>query len=157
MNWPVEFVGVTLMNFIVRYGVMVSGLLFCLSPDGNASESRLKLIRSERFLRICIWPLDIYAITSKANRRIKRWDDIDQPWAVVAVAKGDVARARDAAVCIRPMPDCGWRWMTSCSDEKHDRRHAYRSAVAGRDFYRASRLPNSIRLMLARKNSCRSC
>ena len=31
---------------------------------------------------------DIYAITSKANRRIKNWQDIDQPGVVVAVAKG---------------------------------------------------------------------
>lgn len=31
---------------------------------------------------------DIYAITSRANRRIKSWDDIDQPGVVVAVAQG---------------------------------------------------------------------
>lgn len=31
---------------------------------------------------------DIYAITSKANRRIKSWDDIDRAGTVVAVAKG---------------------------------------------------------------------
>ena len=31
---------------------------------------------------------DIYAITTKTNRRIKGWDDIDKPGAVVAVAKG---------------------------------------------------------------------
>lgn len=31
---------------------------------------------------------DIYAITSKSNRRIKSWDDIDTPGSVVAVAKG---------------------------------------------------------------------
>ncbi|MEY4099465.1 MAG: hypothetical protein RL300_636 [Pseudomonadota bacterium] len=31
---------------------------------------------------------DIYAVTSKANRRIKGWDDIDKPGAVVAVARG---------------------------------------------------------------------
>lgn len=31
---------------------------------------------------------DIYAITSKANRRIKNWQDIDQTGVVVAVAKG---------------------------------------------------------------------
>lgn len=31
---------------------------------------------------------DIYAITSKANRRIKAWDDIDKAGTVVAVAKG---------------------------------------------------------------------
>lgn len=31
---------------------------------------------------------DIYAITSKSNRQIKTWDDIDQPGIVVAVAKG---------------------------------------------------------------------
>lgn len=31
---------------------------------------------------------DIYAITTQTNRRIKDWDDIDKPGAVVAVAKG---------------------------------------------------------------------
>ena len=31
---------------------------------------------------------DIYAITTKANRRIREWADIDQPGVVVAVAKG---------------------------------------------------------------------
>ena len=31
---------------------------------------------------------DIYAITTKTNRRIKVWDDIDKPGMVVAVAKG---------------------------------------------------------------------
>lgn len=31
---------------------------------------------------------DIYAITSKANRRIKAWEDIDKAGTVVAVAKG---------------------------------------------------------------------
>ena len=31
---------------------------------------------------------DIYAITTKAQRRIQRWEDIDQPGVVVAVAKG---------------------------------------------------------------------
>ena len=31
---------------------------------------------------------DIYAITTKSNRRIKSWDDIDTPGTVVAVAKG---------------------------------------------------------------------
>lgn len=31
---------------------------------------------------------DIYAITTRSNRRIKQWDDIDQPGVVVAVAKG---------------------------------------------------------------------
>ncbi len=31
---------------------------------------------------------DIYAIASKANRRVKTWADIDQPGSVVAVAKG---------------------------------------------------------------------
>jgi ABC-type amino acid transport substrate-binding protein len=31
---------------------------------------------------------DIYAITSRGNRRIKTWDDIDQPGSVVAVARG---------------------------------------------------------------------
>lgn len=31
---------------------------------------------------------DIYAITTKTNRRIKSWEDIDKPGSVVAVAKG---------------------------------------------------------------------
>jgi ABC-type amino acid transport substrate-binding protein len=31
---------------------------------------------------------DIYAITSRGNRRIKTWDDIDKPGSVVVVAKG---------------------------------------------------------------------
>jgi ABC-type amino acid transport substrate-binding protein len=31
---------------------------------------------------------DIFAITTKSNRRIKGWDDIDKPGTVVAVAKG---------------------------------------------------------------------
>ena len=31
---------------------------------------------------------DIYAITTRSNRRIQQWDDIDQPGVVVAVAKG---------------------------------------------------------------------
>ena len=31
---------------------------------------------------------DIYAITTRANRRIRDWSDIDQPGTVVAVAKG---------------------------------------------------------------------
>jgi cyclohexadienyl dehydratase len=31
---------------------------------------------------------DIYAITTRTNRRIKSWDDIDKPGSVVAVARG---------------------------------------------------------------------
>ncbi len=31
---------------------------------------------------------DIFAVTTKSNRRIKTWDDIDKPSSVVAVAKG---------------------------------------------------------------------
>ena len=31
---------------------------------------------------------DVYAITTKANPRIQRWDDIDKPGVVVVVAKG---------------------------------------------------------------------
>jgi ABC-type amino acid transport substrate-binding protein len=31
---------------------------------------------------------DIYAITTKANRRVRAWEDIDRPGMVVAVAKG---------------------------------------------------------------------
>jgi len=41
---------------------------------------------------------DIYAITTRSNRRIKTWDDIDKPGVVVAVMKGTlhepVMRAR---------------------------------------------------------------
>ncbi len=41
---------------------------------------------------------DIYAITTKSNRRIRNWDDIDRPGVVVVVAKGTlhepVMRAR---------------------------------------------------------------
>lgn len=33
---------------------------------------------------------DIYAIASRSSRRIKQWDDIDQPGVVVAVAKGTI-------------------------------------------------------------------
>ena len=33
---------------------------------------------------------DICAIASRSNRRIKQWDDIDQPGVVVAVAKGTI-------------------------------------------------------------------
>jgi len=39
---------------------------------------------------------DIYAITTKSNRRIKTWDDIDQTGVVVSVAKGTAARVGDA-------------------------------------------------------------
>lgn len=31
---------------------------------------------------------DVYAITTRANRRIRQWNDIDQPGVVVAVARG---------------------------------------------------------------------
>lgn len=33
---------------------------------------------------------DIYAVAPRSNRRINRWDDIDQPGVVVAVAKGTI-------------------------------------------------------------------
>ena len=33
---------------------------------------------------------DVYAIASKTNRRIRGWDDIDEPGSVVAVARGTV-------------------------------------------------------------------
>lgn len=33
---------------------------------------------------------DIYAVTSKSNRRIKRWADIDRPGNIVAVVKGAI-------------------------------------------------------------------
>lgn len=36
---------------------------------------------------------DVYAITSKTNRRIRGWDDIDQPGSVVAVARGTLHEA----------------------------------------------------------------
>jgi cyclohexadienyl dehydratase len=31
---------------------------------------------------------DVYAVTTRSNRRIQKWEDIDQPGVVVAVAKG---------------------------------------------------------------------
>lgn len=36
---------------------------------------------------------DIYAVTTKSNRRITQWEDIDQPGKVVAVAKGTLHEA----------------------------------------------------------------
>ena len=36
---------------------------------------------------------DIYAITTRNNRRVKTWDDIDRPGVVVAVAKGTLHEA----------------------------------------------------------------
>lgn len=36
---------------------------------------------------------DIYAITTKANRRIRAWEDIDRPGSVVVVAKGTLHEA----------------------------------------------------------------
>ncbi len=40
-----------------------------------------------RFTQPCL-ASDIYAVTTKTNRRIKSWSDIDQDGSVVAVAKG---------------------------------------------------------------------
>ena len=36
---------------------------------------------------------DVYAITSRTNRRIRGWDDIDEPGSVVAVARGTLHEA----------------------------------------------------------------
>ncbi|MBU0622532.1 MAG: ABC transporter substrate-binding protein [Gammaproteobacteria bacterium] len=53
---------------------------------------------------------DIYAITSKTNRRIKSWEDIDKPGSVVAVAKGTLHepvmkdKLRDAQLLILDTP-----------------------------------------------------
>lgn len=49
---------------------------------------------------------DIYAITTKSNRRIRSWDDIDRPGVVVVVAKGTLhepvmrARLRHATLLV---------------------------------------------------------
>lgn len=53
---------------------------------------------------------DIYAITSRSNRRIKDWADIDQPGVVVAVAKGTYhepvmrERLKNAKLLVTPAP-----------------------------------------------------
>jgi ABC-type amino acid transport substrate-binding protein len=48
---------------------------------------------------------DIYAISTKSNRRIQRWEDIDRPGSVVVVAKGTlhepVMKARLVAAELR--------------------------------------------------------
>lgn len=50
---------------------------------GTTPERMEKLRFTRPYLRS-----DIYAITTLSNRRIKRWEDIDQPGVVVAVARG---------------------------------------------------------------------
>jgi ABC-type amino acid transport substrate-binding protein len=53
---------------------------------------------------------DIYAITTRGNRRVQSWDDIDQPGSVVAVAKGTLhesvmrARLRQASLRVLDTP-----------------------------------------------------
>jgi len=53
---------------------------------------------------------DIYAITTRSNRRIKDWADIDQPGVVVAVAKGTYheavmrERLKDARLLVTATP-----------------------------------------------------
>jgi ABC-type amino acid transport substrate-binding protein len=53
---------------------------------------------------------DIYAITTKSNRRIKDWGDIDQPGSVVVVAKGTLhepvmkERLRSATLVVADTP-----------------------------------------------------
>ena len=53
---------------------------------------------------------DIYAITTRSNRRIKSWDDIDKPGVVVAVMKGTLhepvmrARLKAAALLVVDTP-----------------------------------------------------
>lgn len=50
---------------------------------GTTPERMEKLRFTRPYLRS-----DIYAITTLSNRRIKRWEDIDQPGVIVAVARG---------------------------------------------------------------------
>lgn len=50
---------------------------------GITTERTRKMRFSQPYLRS-----DIYAITTKSNRRIREWTDIDQPGVVVAVHKG---------------------------------------------------------------------
>jgi len=50
---------------------------------GNTKDRRAKMRFTTPHLRS-----DIYAITTKANRKIKSWDDIDKKGVVVSVAKG---------------------------------------------------------------------
>ena len=50
---------------------------------GITAERLEKLRFTRPYLRS-----DIYAITTLSNRRIKRWEDIDQPGVVAAVARG---------------------------------------------------------------------
>ncbi len=53
---------------------------------------------------------DIYAITTKSNRRVRTWEDIDKPGVVVAVAKGTLhepvmaARLRHARLLVTEVP-----------------------------------------------------
>lgn len=53
---------------------------------------------------------DIYAITTKSNRRVQRWADIDQPGMVVAVAKGTLhepvmrAKLKQATLLVTDTP-----------------------------------------------------
>jgi cyclohexadienyl dehydratase len=54
-----------------------------MSAVGITPERVQKLQFSEPYLRS-----DVYAITTRANRRIKDWNDIDRHGTVVAVAKG---------------------------------------------------------------------
>jgi ABC-type amino acid transport substrate-binding protein len=49
---------------------------------------------------------DIYAISTKSNRRIQRWEDIDRPGSVVVVAKGTLHEPVMKHVWWRP--SCGW-------------------------------------------------
>lgn len=53
---------------------------------------------------------DVYAVTTRSNRRIQQWDDIDQPGVVVAVAKGTLheplmrQRLRQARLAVLDTP-----------------------------------------------------
>ncbi|WP_240494537.1 ABC transporter substrate-binding protein [Azonexus hydrophilus] len=62
---------------------------------------------------------DIYAITTKSNRRIRQWTDIDQPGVVVAVAKGTLhepvmkARLKAATLKVLDTPNAREREVES--------------------------------------------
>lgn len=62
---------------------------------------------------------DIYAITTKTNRRIRHWNDIDQSGAVVAVAKGTLhepvmkARLKSATLKVLDTPQAREREVES--------------------------------------------
>jgi ABC-type amino acid transport substrate-binding protein len=77
----VEFIDSSFAYFIDDLlGKRCDIAMFAVGVTPSRSE---KLRFSKPYLRS-----DIYAITTRANRRIHEWADIDQPGVVVAVAKG---------------------------------------------------------------------